>query len=318
MEPIKGKKMSMNWSIVRILTFIIITSIVFLAGCVEEEKSSSIEFNIHNIVLCSEKPRSYMDYKEQPNATYKSGDRIWIYKNLEGTTYNSNPNGTYEVWITEHLTLESPTGEVLLSKEVINKPMNLPKDGDINDIFLTALITTRSQYDEGKYIIKMVVTDKLSNKTVAASTSFTLIQVKNSIAQEPMITNIVFCSESPKGYMEYKEQTNATYQPGDTVYLYMNFENVKYYPNPDGTNEIWITEKLTLKAPNGDILLSKQVLNEHQNFQEELDPNNLFFNNKITTTPQFTKGKYIVEIVATDKLSNNKVTLSANFTINSV
>lgn len=133
--------------------------------------------------------------------------------------------------------------------------------------------------------------------------------------EELRISNIVFCSEEPEGYMNYTEQPEATYKPGDTVWIYMNFKGVKYNPNLDGTKEMWITEHLTLKAPNGDILLSKEVINEHKNFPEELDPNKLFFANRVTTTPQLVEGKYIVEMVATDKLADKTATASSSFTL---
>lgn len=136
-----------------------------------------------------------------------------------------------------------------------------------------------------------------------------------SVAGEFSIVNLVFCSDEPGGYMSYKEQPQATYRPGDTIWVYMNLKNQKYNPNPDGTNEMWFTEVLTLKAPNGEVLAGGEVVNEHQNFTEDLDPGKVFLRNNINTTPQLAEGQYTVEIEVTDKLANKTATASSRFTL---
>lgn len=127
------------------------------------------------------------------------------------------------------------------------------------------------------------------------------------------LSNIVFCSAEPSGYMNYKEQPNATYKPGDTVWIYMNVDNIKYNPNQDGTNEVWIAEHLTLTDPNGKVLLDQELLNEHKNLPKSLDPNILFLKNRIFTTQNLPEGKYKVEIKAFDKLSGKTTAVSSNF-----
>jgi len=76
------------------------------------------------------------------------------------------------------------------------------------------------------------------------------------------LTNIVFCSKNPEGYMKYEEQPKATFKPGKTVWIYMNLDGVSNNPNPDGTKEVWIKLHLRVKAPNGDILLDQDLYNE--------------------------------------------------------
>lgn len=127
------------------------------------------------------------------------------------------------------------------------------------------------------------------------------------------VSNVVFCSQEPAGYMNYKEQPNATYKPGDTVWIYMNVDNIKYNPNEDGTNEVWISEYLTLKDPNGKVLLDQELLNDHSNLPKKLDPNTLFLRNRIFTTKNLVEGKYTVYITVTDKLANKTASVSSNF-----
>jgi hypothetical protein len=129
------------------------------------------------------------------------------------------------------------------------------------------------------------------------------------------IGNLVFCSKEPNGYMDYGEQPNATYKPGDTVWIYFNLRDQQYKPNPDGTNEMWFTEYVTVREPSGDILLSQEVVNEHQNFPKELDPDKVFLQTHITTTPELAEGEYTVEIVVADKLANTSVSALSKFTL---
>jgi hypothetical protein len=137
----------------------------------------------------------------------------------------------------------------------------------------------------------------------------------SSTAKVVSIGNLVFCSKEPNGYMDYAEQPNATYKPGDTVWIYLNVKDPQYKPNTDGTNEMWFTENLTVKQPGGDILLSQEVINEHQNFPKESDPNKVFLNSDINTTQQLAEGEYTVEIVVADKLADKTVSASSKFTL---
>ncbi len=130
------------------------------------------------------------------------------------------------------------------------------------------------------------------------------------------ISNVVFCSEHPTGYREYKEQPDATYNPGDMVWIYMNINNNYYNPNSDGTNEIWITENLTLLDSQGEILIPNQeFLNEHQNYPEDLNPENLWIYNNIPTSTDIDPGYYTVQIVVKDKLAGATATASSTFRI---
>jgi hypothetical protein len=90
--------------------------------------------------------------------------------------------------------------------------------------------------------------------------------VEKSRAEALGISNIVFCSSNPKGYMDYEEQSDATFKPGETVWIYMNLDHVKTNTNSDGSKEIWIKLHLKVKAPNGDVLLDQDLYNEHKNF----------------------------------------------------
>lgn len=127
------------------------------------------------------------------------------------------------------------------------------------------------------------------------------------------LSNIVFCAEEPADYMTYVEQPDATYLPGEDVWIYFNLDNVEYNTNPDESNEIWFTEYLTVTDPNGEVLISQEIVNEHRNFPKEDDVENLWLRNVIYTTQEWDTGTYTVQFDINDKLADTTATVSTNF-----
>lgn len=127
------------------------------------------------------------------------------------------------------------------------------------------------------------------------------------------ITNLVLCSEEPANYMEYHEQSDATYKPGDVVWIYMNLVNVKYDKNPDGSYRFSIPEHLTVKGPKGDTQLDQDFLVDPINLSKERNPKQLYLTNNINTSPQSAEGEYRVEITVTDKLSGGSTNVTSKF-----
>ena len=134
------------------------------------------------------------------------------------------------------------------------------------------------------------------------------------ISKEFSISNLVFCSEKSKSYMDYVEQPGATYKPGDVVWIYMNLDGLKLNPNSDGANEMWIGLYVTLKSPNGGILLNEATREKHGNVQMNQDE--ICLDAYINTTPQLAEGKYVIEIIVKDKLGDRRATASDCFLMN--
>lgn len=134
-----------------------------------------------------------------------------------------------------------------------------------------------------------------------------------SFSGELGLSNIVFCSERPRGYMDYEEQPDATFEPGDVIWIYFNLDGVKYNINQDKTKEVWLKLHLTLKSPEGVVLLDEDLYNEHKNFEEEYNLDELFLRVNINTTEELAEGKYIVEATLIDELADKEATASSSF-----
>ncbi len=129
------------------------------------------------------------------------------------------------------------------------------------------------------------------------------------------LSNIVFCSESPEGYMKYKEQPGSLYTAGYTVWVYLNVDRVSFNPLSEGQREVWVKLLLTVKSPDGKDLLKKEVYNEHKNFERKFDLSKMFLRVNINTAPTLHAGKYSVEFRLIDNLSGKESRESSTFMI---
>ena len=136
-----------------------------------------------------------------------------------------------------------------------------------------------------------------------------------SRAQDLGISNIVFCSSNPKGYMAYEEQPDATFKPGDVVWIYMNLDHIKSNPNPDGTKEMWIKLHLKVTSPKGDVLLDEDLYNEHKNFPETSNMDEMFLRVNLNTVPEMAEGRYTAELTLRDELAKKEISASSIFTL---
>lgn len=153
----------------------IISIVTFSIGCVDDESTNG-DLSISNIVFCSEQPVGYMDYDEQPSAQYNQGDTVWIYMNINNIHYNVNSDDTSEIWIKQNLTLLDSQGELIQDfGEIINDHRNLPEEEDPDKIFLTNNIYIPTDFDPGRYTVKISIMDALAGETTSQSSTFRIV-----------------------------------------------------------------------------------------------------------------------------------------------
>lgn len=161
---------------IRTLIILLVALAMISITCSKKEPTEVIssEFKITNFVYCSEEPSDYMEYHEQSDATYKPGDVVWIYMNLTNAKYDKNPDSSYLFSIPEHLTVKGPEGDVQLDQDFLIEPINLSKEKNPNQLYLTNNINTLTNSPEGEYQVEITVTDKLSEKTSNVTSKFWL------------------------------------------------------------------------------------------------------------------------------------------------
>ncbi len=161
----------------RVLSVVLLSGIIGLVClCTNRTPTSAgtAEFRITNLVFCSTKPEDYMKYKEQANATYKPGDVVWIYMNLNNVKYKQNADSSYEIFIPEHLLVKDPRGEILLDGDLLTAPITFSKERDMNQVFLTNNINTTESLEDGEYEVNITITDRMTGKVAKAVARFKL------------------------------------------------------------------------------------------------------------------------------------------------
>jgi hypothetical protein len=192
------------------------------------------------------------------------------------------------------------------------KSWDFPADREINSVSFGV-------YGKGDIKVRIEQGDGGRDQAVKAQKPSEDDQALKSAEKPPAgkldLSNIVFCSIKPKGYMVYNEHPKATYKPGQTVWIYMNLDGVSHNPNPDGTKEVWIKLHLRVKAPNGDTLLDQDLYNEHKNYQKKFNPGEMFLRVNLNTVSGMAEGRYIVGLELKDNLAGEQASASSVFSL---
>jgi parallel beta-helix repeat protein len=227
---------------------------------------------------------------------------------ISGNTIHSNKYHGIKIYfssinkIYHNIFINNPEHASLVSSETNTWDMGYPSGGNYWDSYTGVDINEDNIGDTPYYILGNDNVDRYPLMMPYKFTNFSM-------------SNIVFCSREPLGYMSYNEQPDAIYSPGDVIWIYMNIDNINYNLNLDGTKEIWITETLIILDSQNEILLNEEIINYHTNLPEEDDLEELYIKNNIYTTTNFDPGYYTVHMVFMDKLADVKTTVSRIFRI---
>jgi PGF-CTERM protein len=126
-------------------------------------------------------------------------------------------------------------------------------------------------------------------------------------------SDIIFCSYI-KGDRDYDEQPDATYDSGDTVWMYYetsNFDTQKQ----DGTYEVWLKYSLKVYDSDNNIVYEDLDWNEiHKNYTT-VPGYEYYWSVDNLGTLNYQKDQYKVEITVKDMISGESQTVTGDFKI---
>lgn len=127
------------------------------------------------------------------------------------------------------------------------------------------------------------------------------------------VAKAVLVSRRPTGYGVYQPRPNNVYLRNEPVLLYVEPMGYRHRKRPDGQYEFGLVADFLVKRPNG------EILGGQTNFQRltmtSHHPNREFFLNLTYTFQGLPVGKYIIETVLHDLVSQAKTTVSTEFEI---
>ncbi len=131
--------------------------------------------------------------------------------------------------------------------------------------------------------------------------------------KEFTLSEITFCSKEPAGEGDYEVQPNATYEVGDTIWMYLEvsgFENEKL----DGEYEFYVNLALTVLDANDNIMDYWATFDEaHETDSEVTDL--IWWSLGIYGTEVYDPGKYTISIDAKDKISGETKNVKGDFSL---
>jgi len=156
------------------LVFVLLISLVlWTAGCAQKEELPTLTLGIRNVELCS-----YIsdvgEYTVQPGATFDRGDDVWLYFEVPGITVRGL-DGKFEFWAKFCvLKLYDPSGDVIVHFVDFAEVHEADVDEPPSTVWFYACYESRADDVAGQYRFEFTVKDELSGATGRGSATFNL------------------------------------------------------------------------------------------------------------------------------------------------
>lgn len=272
--------------------------------------SASGRFTVANLALAAAEPTGYNEYEPQPDTTYPKGKDAWVYFNVPGISYELEGDEKV-VDLDERLLVEGPDGRTVLD-QTLTFDNRFDRDTDLSTYFVTNFFRT-SSFEVGQHTLTIELTDQVSGETATASGSFTIDEAVQRAAGTFRVANVTFCASQPQGYREYAVQPDATYTPGDTVWVYFELPGIGYRWNRN-VREIALEGSITVTSPGGSGLYENPFTIERA-FERGADLSTYHLYDQVPTESDTLSGTATVDIEVTDRLAGETVSTTATFTI---
>lgn len=128
------------------------------------------------------------------------------------------------------------------------------------------------------------------------------------------IENVHFCAERPTGYREYAEQPDATYDPGDVVWVYLEPSTVGTRSAGAGELQFSYELKWTVYGPDSErVKAFSDVVEKTVPESSALSTVFLVFN--FAPPMEFEPGTHRLEVQVRDRIAGNTVTEDIEFSV---
>jgi hypothetical protein len=131
------------------------------------------------------------------------------------------------------------------------------------------------------------------------------------IQEGPSVTDIIFCSHI-RGENDYDVRPNATYDSGDSVWMYYETSNFEI-KKQDGTYEVWLKYSLNVTDSSNSIVYENLDWNEYH-VNSTTAPANIWSSSMLGTF-NYKKDRYKVELLMKDMISGKSKTIESYFNI---
>lgn len=171
-----------TWLKALIGVVVVLVALIAIGATQIEEGERAEEFKLQNFVFTSKKAEGYMNYTEQPDATYDVGDNVWMYTNIKNIEHEPAPGKNVKIWFTVDIKVVRENKTVATITDSTGR-YAIPEDWLETFFTWTQLDTSYSaeeatwlfdNFSAGEYTVTLTITDELGDATDTVSGNFTL------------------------------------------------------------------------------------------------------------------------------------------------
>lgn len=180
-------------------------------------------------------------------------------------------------------------------------------------IILSSLILSSFAIEEKDHInqaLKFIDEEKYNEAVVELEEVLTLVRSKSNLE----FVNVVFTNEEAGGFGLYNQRENATFAPGETLFIYGEAKNYTIKENQNNLYEIYLKEDLYILDQDNNVLFGQVDFGEFHKTSHSKN-NDLFLYTTITQTDPFPVGNYKFRLVLKDVFSQKTTEAIIEFTI---
>lgn len=195
--------------------------------------------------------------------------------------------------------------------EYYNTPVTLHYLTDDSGVWLLLDPTSSFFYAGG---LPTVAKPTGTGWTFENATNITVIDVTpnfKDIQDGLNMTDMIFCSYV-RNDQDYDEQTNATYDSGDNIWMYYETSNFDM-EKQDGTYDIWL--KYSLKVYDSDNNIVYEDLDWNEFHESSTTVPGVIWSSGTLETSDYQKDQYKVEMTVKDMISGDSKTVGSYFKI---
>lgn len=267
---------------------------------------------IENVHFASEQPTGYREYTEQPDATYRPDDVVWVY--FEPSTVGTKPAGEGEVKFSYDVewTVYAPDGEALetLSDQI---ERTVPDSADLSQVFLMVNFSPSLEFEPGTHQLDLEVRDRFADTSASTTLEFDVERDLEQTEGSFGVPEVVFTENEASGYDEYTRQPNAEYSPRDRVWYYYEIDGI-HYEESEETKVTDVSIYETLTGPEDEVWSETDIPLANE-FDASADLSTFYVADSIAPAEEWELGTYTLTLEVTDGYVDETETVTGTFTV---
>lgn len=147
-----------------------------VAGCVDGDAPDTTDrgpLSVGEFAFAASRPTGYGEYEAQPDATYRRGESLWLYVELDGLS--AEPvGGAVQIDVDERRVVEHVDRDLRMEKSEEYGQQVQPDQ--LDSFYLRSELSLAGNTATGEYRLTVEYTDNVSGTSATESGTFTVVE----------------------------------------------------------------------------------------------------------------------------------------------